>query len=571
MRASLACALFVMACDAPQVAFNDAGFAVFDAADATLVATGNACGTNDQGEPIGGCSAGQFCISPDEGFPNGYCAPDCRAAPCAEGDVCFPSSAQHHYCLRGCERDGDCRQREGYVCRAWRPGARPACVPNEEPIGRRDDGRACFATEGDGSVGPFLAPLPTGRFARAASLTRGRFEAMGEAEVSLAVDATGNAVVAFMGVDNRGLYWRGGVARVAPDGAVGAVTVLHDFDYPDTLAPGVAFDRAGRLHLVYVANHEDRPGNFLRHAVSLDGGVTFDRARSAFADVVCGLNCSSPMIAAGPDGDGDAVYVAAIAGQRDGTGALQVARMAADGSAFDPHSTLARLEVTSNARRAPGIASLAAGPARGAVYAAWVDRNVSHALSALGDRVNRVRLRASTDGARTWGDVEEVSRPEDAPVGHVPWVGAGGGVLHVAYVTGGLTGAWDVVLATRRDGDTQWQHRVVNDDPARCATHAFAGLSVDAVTGAGSVLWLDNRYGAGVVAFARCAADATVRCTRNEAVSDEGFVFTTARDPLRWHGTRSALARGPDGTLWGAWSDTRTGGPGVYAARALMR
>ena len=164
-----------------------------------------------------------------------------------------------------------------------------------------------------------------------------------------------------------------------------------------------------------------------------------------------------------------------------------------------------------------------------------------------------------------------MSRPDDAPVGQVPYVGAGGGALHVVYVTGGLTGAWDVVLATLRDGDTVWHHRVVNDDPARCATHAVAGLSVDPVTGEAAVLWLDNRFGAGEVAFARCPADATVRCTRNEAVSTEGFVFTTARDPLRWHGTRSALARAPDGTLWAAWSDTRTGGPGVYATRTLAR
>ena len=56
-----------------------------------------------------------------------------------------------------------------------------------------------------------------------------------------------------------------------------------------------------------------------------------------------------------------------------------------------------------------------------------------------------------------------------------------------------------------------WHHRVVNDDPARCATHAVAGLSVDPVTGEAAVLWLDNRFGAGEVAFARCPADATVR------------------------------------------------------------
>ena len=100
-----------------------------------------------------------------------------------------------------------------------------------------------------------------------------------------------------------------------------------------------------------------------------------------------------------------------------------------------------------------------------------------------------------------------------------------------------------------------------------CATHAWAAVVADPVSGDAHVVWLDNRFGPGEVAYSRCPADVTQRCSRNELVSGEPFAFSTTQDPSRWVGTRSSLRLAPDGTLWAAWADTRTGGPGIYVVR----
>ncbi len=560
----LAVALFSVACEAEHVAFNDASLGE-SPDDIAPTATGAPCGVNEQGEPVGGCNGGQRCVAAAEGFPNGYCAHDCRAAPCPEGTVCFPASATNHFCLRRCAIDTDCRFAEGYVCRAWGPGALPGCLPTDQPIGRRDGG-ACFSDD-DAGVAPPLAPLPNAAFPAGdgLSVTRGQARTEAEAEASLAVDpTTGGVTMAFMGIEGRG-YWRGGLARVPADGASAALLPLDDYDFPDVLQPAVAYDRAGRLHVAFAATNPDIPGNALRHTAGAPDALP--RARSVLPPVSCALACEAPALAVGPDvGGADVVYVATVAGQRDGSHALLVARAAADGEEFGAPFVIAARDDSAQPRRDPAIAALAAGPEAGLVQAAWVAVNAASPLSPLGDRLNRVRLRASRDGGRAWGDVEPVSRDVDAPVAHVPWVARAAGATHVAYVTGGLHGRWDVVLATRRDGDA-WRHRVVNDEPESCATHGFAGLAADPATGEAHLVWLDARFGVGAVAYARCPADPSRRCGRNERVSSAPFALTTSRDPTRWHGTRAALALGPGGALWAAWSDARTGGPGVYLAR----
>jgi len=562
--AALALLLGLAACDEEHVVFNDASLGELPD-DVARTAPGAPCGTNEQGEPVGGCSAGQRCVSPAEGFPNGYCAPDCRTMPCPEGSVCYPASATRHFCLRRCARDAECRAAEGYACRAWGPGANPGCLPTDQPLGRRDGG-ACFSDD-DAGVAPPLAPLPTGAFSgEVLSVTRERARTFAEAEATIALDpVTRGATAAFMGLDDRG-FWRGGLARVAADGASATLQALDDFDFPDVLQPVIAYDRAGRLHLAYVATNPDIPGNALRHTAGAE--VTLPRARSVVPPLVCGLACEAPALAVGPDVGGarDAVYVAAVAGQRDGSRSVVFARAPAEGGDFEASQVLAARDDSVQPRRDPSLAALTAGPEAGLVLGAWVALNAGSPLAALGDRVNRVRLRTSRDGGRTWAEPEGVSRDTDAPVSQVPWVARAAGVTHVVYVTGGLQGRWDVVLATRRDGDA-WRHRAVNDEPERCATHGFAGLAADARTGDAHLVWLDARFGVGAVAYARCPADPSQRCRRNERVSAAPFALTTSRDPARWHGTRASLALAGDGALWAAWSDTRTGGPGVYLAR----
>ncbi|TAK32435.1 MAG: hypothetical protein EPO40_02630 [Myxococcaceae bacterium] len=79
---------------------------------------------------------------------------------------------------------------------------------------------------------------------------------------------------------------------------------------------------------------------------------------------------------------------------------------------------------------------------------------------------------------------------------------------------------------------------------------------------------MDNRTGEGGARYARCVADGAVACGVNEAVAGEAFLLSTTADLKRWHGHHAALALDPRGGLWAAWSDTRTGGPAIYAAHA---
>nr|MBK7066740.1 hypothetical protein [Deltaproteobacteria bacterium] len=44
------------------------------------------------------------------------------------------------------------------------------------------------------------------------------------------------------------------------------------------------------------------------------------------------------------------------------------------------------------------------------------------------------------------------------------------------------------------------------------------------------------------------------------------FTLSTTSDLTRWHGSHAAAALAADGTVWLAWSDTRSGGPAVYVA-----
>lgn len=71
----------------------------------------------------------------------------------------------------------------------------------------------------------------------------------------------------------------------------------------------------------------------------------------------------------------------------------------------------------------------------------------------------------------------------------------------------------------------------------------------DAARSALHGVWLDNRYGNGEVATATGPADTALPCTRN-------------------HGTHAAATLAADGTLWVAWSNTRSGGPAIYLSYA---
>lgn len=70
--------------------------------------TGDACIASTE------CGPGQVC---DTTSPGGYCIEyDCIDNGCAEEAICVEFS-QVSACMRRCDSDSDCRNRDGYVCR----------------------------------------------------------------------------------------------------------------------------------------------------------------------------------------------------------------------------------------------------------------------------------------------------------------------------------------------------------------------------------------------------------------------------------------------------------------------
>jgi len=71
--------------------------------------TGDACIASTE------CSPGQVC---DTTSPGGYCIEyDCVDNGCAEEAICVEFT-QVSACMRRCDSDADCRNRDGYVCRS---------------------------------------------------------------------------------------------------------------------------------------------------------------------------------------------------------------------------------------------------------------------------------------------------------------------------------------------------------------------------------------------------------------------------------------------------------------------
>lgn len=85
--------------------------------------TGDACITSTE------CGPGQVC---DTTSPGGYCLEyDCVDNGCAEEAICVEFT-QVSACMKRCDSDKDCRNRDGYVCRTD-VGSVPFCyVPVTE-------------------------------------------------------------------------------------------------------------------------------------------------------------------------------------------------------------------------------------------------------------------------------------------------------------------------------------------------------------------------------------------------------------------------------------------------------
>jgi hypothetical protein len=463
-----------------------------------------------------------------------------------------------------CGRDADCRVADGYQCDYWSSYGY-LCVPRFPPIGMRGVA-ACFYPDPQGTP-----PLARTAFAEDnLALSEGRRDLLLAAEGNVVARPGTNAVVASYIAFQKNTAFMG--SSLTRSGAsverVGGVTE----DLPHSSDPVLAYTRDGALHMAFLALRFDRgepTGMRLRLARSEDDGATWTNTRTVVPDDYCAAGCDKPWLLAAPTPAGEALYLGFSVRQGEQF-ALVLARSEDGGATWSEPQPFAVSERVGAWRVEPNLISLAAAP-DGALSVAYVGRQESASgITSYGTTANRVYLRRSPDGGRTWAEVRRVSAPTDAVVYIQPTVALDGATTYVVYVVGAPTGAWDVVLATSIDGGGTWRYRRVNDDPEPCATHTLPALVADPARHLAHVVWLENRFGDGAVAYAACPQDASAPCGRNQAVSDRSFTFTTSRNPTRWHGDYVGLAFAPPDTLWAAWSDTRTGRPQMYLARGRI-
>ncbi len=543
-RLAFAALVALSACESAAPAFSDASRdAPSDAAEVATGPSGVGLRCSDERElteVLFGCRGGQVCYTSGRGFPFGYCTQSCRGTPCPGDSLCVAQGGAQ-FCLRRCARDSECRTDQGYICARPGAGLEPACVPDPSPLGTRG-GAACGAAtvvadagvldesvshereDSDLELDPTLARSP-----RSAALVAG-----------FAGRADGRDVSGLL-ARSRGMSWE-------------ALSPLRDRDFENVTGAVVAFDDLGALFASWKAESFDRPSVRVRLGRSLDEGDTF-AAVSADDESLCAAGCSAPALTAWGDGE------VAVAFVTQGNGRLVLRRGHGGGARWDDTRALAEVEIVRNGTLSPRSPALRPAES-GGLHAAWIATRRENTRAPLGDVLNELRYANVRDGEAPV--VERVSLPGGV-VAHTPSLAPHGDRVHVAYVAGEGDGVWDVVLATRT-APGAWTRRRVHRDP-RCATHGWPAAATRA-DGDVQVLWLDNTAGEGAAYTTRCPADPTQACAVAQRLSSRGFRMNTSDEPTRAHGVTSALVRGRDGTMHAAWSDTRTGGPAIWSARA---
>ena len=537
---------------------------------------GTPCET-DQMFAQGSCAAGQICLNDAIGFNGGYCVAVCNGGARCPSDSTCSTLQGFPVCLRTCAANADCRTAEGYVCAPSTTAGRRVCSVNDAPIGARADGSACFTT----AAGPHqLAAPPRRTFMGAnASVSSGRRDLAAAAEGNIAIHPTNGNVAssyiavgrssAFMGVSvstNGGTTWEWG--SVADPLGSASDPVL---DYAAS---------NGALRMTFIGLRRNTlgqvQGSTVRITESTDSGRTWAAPRAIEPTNFCnqGGICDKPWIITGPGmtAGTEAVYIGYVVQTMTAVN-LTVQRSDDGGRTWSAPITIGRY--SAGTPTTPNLIQFAVGRP-GEIAAAWVGLPVGMAAGAdgavrFGSPENHIYFRRSGDGFRTQDSLRVVSRPTDSPVYVQPPVAIDGDTVHVLYPSGNATAAWDLILATSTDRGATWAYRKVNDEPDSCATHAFPAIVVDTTTHVVHAIWLENRFGDGAVAYARCPGDPSMPCGANEAVSDDRFTFTTSRDPRTWHGDYLGLTLSPQGALWATWSDTRTGTPQMYVAHGRAR
>lgn len=499
---------------------------------------GDAC-RPDFANPRSTCGAGQLCMP----APGGYCTGLCGAtgAPCPAGSACYPSVRGGELCGRTCTSDTDCRVEEGYICD---PGRKVCSLPF---LAAPALARCAAPAPPDGDFGPAVA------------LSTRAMPGVYQFEPAAALTPAGDLVVVYTsGGPLTGKSFLG-VSRVPASGA-------PVIDQPLPTTKGNHFDawatatRDGTVHAVWLGH--DGGGRDLNaeigYARSSDGGATWTTPVAVHTPADCPPGTpfclDKPMIAAGPAPGArgkDAVHVLYAGGGEgmrmrtslDGGATWGAPVTAAEGAYGD---------VTVDARGRIHVTVLLAEP-RGA--AAW------------GSPEGSVVYTVSSDG-RTFGAPVTVSASgESIPFYFVnPTIAVDDvrGWLYIAYAAGSPDGRWDIQLAASRDGGKSWSRRKLNDDET-CANHMVPNLALDPRDGSLHATFLENRGGAGHLAYTSCKP-AGGACARVVRASPDMAAYELVRHSSKWLGEYQSLLVDPKRrVLHSVWTHTVQEGDAAIA------
>jgi hypothetical protein len=435
------------------------------------VTLGGACKAGAQAGAEGHCASGLTCTTAGGAS---FCAAPC---PCSGGGACVATPSHPEMCLKTCSGDGDCG---GLSCSPdWGvcapagllAGKPPACT--EAALARKSFGAVTQVSKAD----------------------------KGSHDPALAFDRDGNLVVVH-----------------AAGGAASKLDRNVPLEKENAGDPWLATDRAGRLFLALLGWNGGAAESGMMVGVSTsDDGTTWskpaaahDAATDCAGDVAGCLD--KPIVAIGPDRDNPKIDVVYAIYWSNVSGSLRATHSTDGGQSFSPSAQVgtgafADAEVTSSGKLHVVYASGGGG-------------------NRLGDTGNGIYYTSSSDTGESFAPATRVSSEADA----VPYyfnsprviVDVPRRMLYTVYTAGTPDGKWDIFVASSKDGGVTWPTRTkVNDDGA-CATHMLPAAALDPSTGRVHVIWVENRSGAGAVAYASCASGGT-SCGKNEAVSEAPF------------------------------------------------
>lgn len=555
--------------DVPRDVVRDAGHDPYTQGIGARCTTMNTS-SNPADVDQGSCPDGQLCLPDSFGFHRGYCTQVCSDKPCPEGATCAGFGRDLAVCIATCDRMTPCRDRDGYECSA-RNGER-VCLPSGTPVGLRDD-MACFTT-GDGGAHA-LPALAFGAFTEMDfAASQNNPDALLGSEGNVAINpVNGNALAAYIAIRMGAPAI--GVSRVTAAGVLSAAESLQDPVSPLNSDPVLAYTRDGTAHAVWIGYNSDGTSPtqmHIRYARSTNDGERWSAVTSIDPAARCASGvCDKPWIIAGPPAGNDAgvvddVLYAAYVTLRSSDDALWVQRSNDGGATWSPPVAVVRgRQLSTTPGAAVNLNHMAVEPngTLHIVYAGTVG-------GGLGGAQVLVFHQRSLDGGVTWSAASAVSPRSPGALYSQPMVVVDGSRTHVAYVTSSPTGATNVMLATSDDG-VIWTQRTLNDEPEACATHRMPALGLDPVTHLVHAIWVENRFGDGMIVHAVCPGEPSLPCAPNDRVTASAFQFTNSRDPQRWFGDYFGLAVDRDGRPWAAWTDTRTGSPAFYVSRGRAR